>query len=153
MYKRQLQEIAAATSKVLRDGHQITVKSEELVPGDVIILEAGDAVPADARIIMCASMKIEEAALTGESVPCLLYTSADVSIIAGVTNGGSVLVTRPDLTLEDVSDLDGLVVSVPQYNNTPVSYTHLDVYKRQPEMVLGKSGDFTRLRTTAATAT
>ncbi len=64
-----LQEIAAATSKVIRDGHQISVKSEDLVVGDVIILEAGDAVPADARIIECASMKIEEAALTGESVP------------------------------------------------------------------------------------
>ena len=51
-----LQEIAAATSKVLRDGHQITVRSEELVPGDVIILEAGDAVPADARILESASM-------------------------------------------------------------------------------------------------
>ena len=46
-----LQEIAAATSKVIRDGHQITVRSEDLVVGDVIVLEAGDAVPADARII------------------------------------------------------------------------------------------------------
>ena len=64
-----LQEIAAATSKVLRDGHVLTVKSEELVPGDIILLEAGDSVPADARIIESASMKIEEAALTGESVP------------------------------------------------------------------------------------
>ncbi len=64
-----LQEIAAATSKVIRDGHQITVRSEDLVVGDIIVLEAGDAVPADARIIECASMKIEEAALTGESVP------------------------------------------------------------------------------------
>ena len=64
-----LQEIAAATSKVIRDGRQITVKSEDLVVGDIIVLEAGDAVPADARIIECASMKIEEAALTGESVP------------------------------------------------------------------------------------
>ena len=64
-----LQEIAAATSKVIRDGHQITVKSEELVVGDIIVLEAGDAVPADARIIECASLKAEEAALTGESVP------------------------------------------------------------------------------------
>ena len=64
-----LQEIAAATSKVLRDGKQLTIRSEELVVGDVIILEAGDAVPADARIVECASMKIEEAALTGESVP------------------------------------------------------------------------------------
>lgn len=64
-----LQEIAAATSKVIRSGHQLTVKSEELVPGDIVILEAGDSVPADARLIECASMKVEEAALTGESVP------------------------------------------------------------------------------------
>lgn len=64
-----LQEMSAATSKVLRDGKQVTVKSEDLVVGDVVILEAGDAVPADCRIFECASMKIEEAALTGESVP------------------------------------------------------------------------------------
>ncbi len=64
-----LEKIAAATSKVIRDGHQITIKSEDLVVGDIIVLEAGDAVPADARIIECASLKIEEAALTGESVP------------------------------------------------------------------------------------
>ena len=61
-------QIAAATSKVIRGGHQMTVKSEELVTGDIVILEAGDSVPADARIIECASMKVEEAALTGESV-------------------------------------------------------------------------------------
>ncbi len=64
-----LQEMAAATSKVMRDGKQQTVHSEELVVGDVIVLEAGDAVPADGRILESASMKIEEAALTGESVP------------------------------------------------------------------------------------
>ena len=64
-----LQEIAAATSKVMRDGRLLTLKSEELVPGDIVVLEAGDAVPADGRIIECASLKIEEAALTGESVP------------------------------------------------------------------------------------
>ena len=64
-----LQEMAAATSKVLRDGKVVPVKSEDLVVGDVVILEAGDAVPADGRIIECASLKIEEAALTGESVP------------------------------------------------------------------------------------
>lgn len=64
-----LQEIAAATSKVIRNGRIITVHSDELVPGDIIVLEAGDSVPADARIIECASMKVEEAALTGESVP------------------------------------------------------------------------------------
>ncbi len=64
-----LQEMSKAQSKVIRDGKQISVPSEELVVGDIIVLEAGDAVPADARIIECASMKIEEAALTGESVP------------------------------------------------------------------------------------
>ena len=64
-----LQEMSAATSKVLRDGMIKIVKSEDLVVGDVVLLEAGDAVPADGRIIECASMKIEEAALTGESVP------------------------------------------------------------------------------------
>lgn len=64
-----LQEMAKATSKVIRDGHQIMIPSEDLVVGDIIVLEAGDAVPADARIIECASMKVEEAALTGESVP------------------------------------------------------------------------------------
>ncbi len=64
-----LMEITAATSKVYRDGHLTSVRSEELVPGDIIVLEAGDAVPADARIIENASMKVEEAALTGESVP------------------------------------------------------------------------------------
>ena len=66
-----LKTMTAATSKVMRDGHLTVVKSEELVPGDVIHLEAGDSVPADARILECASMKVEEAALTGESVPVL----------------------------------------------------------------------------------
>ncbi|MBQ5390208.1 MAG: cation-translocating P-type ATPase, partial [Clostridia bacterium] len=64
-----LQEMSAATSKVLRDGKLTIVKSEDLVVGDVVLLEAGDAVPADGRIIENASLQIEEAALTGESVP------------------------------------------------------------------------------------
>ncbi len=64
-----LQEMSKAQSKVIRDGHLISIPSEDLVVGDIIVLEAGDAVPADARIIECASMKVEEAALTGESVP------------------------------------------------------------------------------------
>ncbi|RDU22645.1 calcium-translocating P-type ATPase, PMCA-type [Anaerosacchariphilus polymeriproducens] len=64
-----LQEMAAATSKVLRNGQIEVVKSEDIVVGDIVLLEAGDAVPADGRIIESASMKIEESALTGESVP------------------------------------------------------------------------------------
>ena len=64
-----LQTMTAATSKVLRDGKQVLLHSDELVPGDVVILEAGDAVPADGRLLESASLQIEEAALTGESVP------------------------------------------------------------------------------------
>ncbi len=69
-----LSAIAAATSKVIRDGKHLVVKSEELVPGDIVVLEAGDAVPADCRLIESASLKIEEAALTGESVPSEKHT-------------------------------------------------------------------------------
>ena len=64
-----LQTMTAATCKVIRDKKLTTLHSSDLVPGDIVILEAGDAVPADGRIIECASLKIEEAALTGESVP------------------------------------------------------------------------------------
>jgi Ca2+-transporting ATPase len=63
-----LQEMSAATSKVIRDGHLQSIKSEDIVVGDIIILEAGDAVPADGRVIESNSLKIEEAPLTGESV-------------------------------------------------------------------------------------
>lgn len=64
-----LQAMSSATSRVLRGGMVRLVKSEQLVVGDVVLLEAGDAVPADARVIECASLQAEEAALTGESVP------------------------------------------------------------------------------------
>jgi len=64
-----LKEMTAAKSKVLRDGQIVTIESAGLVTGDVVVLEAGDSIPADGRIIEEASMKVEEAALTGESVP------------------------------------------------------------------------------------
>ncbi len=71
-----LQAMSAATSKVLRDGKITIVPSAELVVGDIVHLEAGDAVPADGRIIDSASLQIEEAALTGESVP--VYKFIDI---------------------------------------------------------------------------
>ncbi len=71
-----LKTMTAANSKCLRDGKLTIVKSEDLVPGDVVLLEAGDAVPADCRILECASLKIEEAALTGESVPVTKQSEA-----------------------------------------------------------------------------
>ncbi len=64
-----LKQMAAATSRVLRNGVVTTVPSEDLVVGDVILLEAGDAVPADARVLESHSLQAEESALTGESVP------------------------------------------------------------------------------------
>ncbi|MCL2152754.1 MAG: calcium-translocating P-type ATPase, PMCA-type [Oscillospiraceae bacterium] len=64
-----LMEMTAATSRVYRDGKIVTVKSEDLVVGDVVALEAGDAVPADCRILESHSMKVDEASLTGESIP------------------------------------------------------------------------------------
>ena len=64
-----LQQMSAAQSKVIRDGKMAHLPSAELVPGDIVLLEAGDSVPADCRVLESASMKIEEAALTGESVP------------------------------------------------------------------------------------
>ncbi len=79
-----LQEIAAATTKVIRDGEVKVIHSSELVPGDIISLEAGDAVPADARIIEAASLKCEEAALTGESVPS--EKTADTLSTGGATD-------------------------------------------------------------------
>ena len=71
-----LQQMSAAQSKVIRGGKMEHLPSAELVPGDVVLLEAGDSVPADCRILESASMKIEEAALTGESVPVEKHVEA-----------------------------------------------------------------------------
>ena len=80
-----LQTMTAATSKVLRGGKQVQLRSAELVPGDVVVLEAGDAVPADGRLLETASLKIEEAALTGESVPVNKITE-----VLGLQNGADI---------------------------------------------------------------
>ena len=78
-----LRGMMAPTSKVIRDGRLSQVPSSELVVGDVLALEAGDAVPADARIFESASLQVEEAALTGESVP----VSKCVEALAASTDG------------------------------------------------------------------
>lgn len=76
-----LQEMSAATSTVLRGGQVQRIKSEDLVVGDIVLLEAGNTVPADCRIIEEASLQCEEAALTGESVP--VYKTADTLSLTG----------------------------------------------------------------------
>lgn len=69
-----LQQLSVQKAKVIRDGEKCLIDSVELVPGDVITLEAGDFVPADARIVKATSLKSEEAVLTGESVPSDKFT-------------------------------------------------------------------------------
>ncbi|WP_019423695.1 calcium-translocating P-type ATPase, SERCA-type [Paenibacillus sp. OSY-SE] len=64
-----LKQMSSPYAQVVRDGKAMNIKAEDLVPGDIVVLEAGNVVPADLRIIESASLKIEEAALTGESVP------------------------------------------------------------------------------------
>ena len=66
-----LKTMTAPTAKVKRDGKIVNIKSEEVVPGDIIILEAGNYVPADARLIKSSNLKVEESSLTGETVPVL----------------------------------------------------------------------------------
>ncbi|EKF8803518.1 cation-translocating P-type ATPase [Enterococcus faecalis] len=78
-----LKEMSSLNANVRRDGHVITVKSDELVPGDIVLLEAGDVVPADLRLLEANSLKIEEAALTGESVP----VEKEVTILEGTDIG------------------------------------------------------------------
>jgi len=75
--------MSSPNANVRRDGHVITVKSDELVPGDIVLLEAGDVVPADLRLLEANSLKIEEAALTGESVP----VEKEVTILEGTDIG------------------------------------------------------------------
>ena len=66
-----LKTMTAPTAKVKRNGKILNIKSEEVVPGDIIILEAGNYVPADARLIKSSNLKVEESSLTGETVPVL----------------------------------------------------------------------------------
>ncbi len=61
--------MSSPVARALRDNHVVEVDSKDLVPGDIVLLEAGDVVPADMRLLEANSLKIEEAALTGESVP------------------------------------------------------------------------------------
>ena len=68
-----LKEMAAPTANVIRDGNVSAIPARELVVGDIVLLEAGDSVPADLRLIESAALKVEESALTGESVPVDKY--------------------------------------------------------------------------------
>lgn len=79
-----LKNMSSPLARVRRDGHVVEVDSKDLVPGDIVLLEAGDVVPADMRLLETASLKIEEAALTGESVPVEKEADAEVTADAGI---------------------------------------------------------------------
>ena len=79
-----LKNMSSPLARVRRDGHVIEIDSKELVPGDIVLLEAGDVVPADMRLFEAASLKIEEAALTGESVPVEKDVTGLVEADAGI---------------------------------------------------------------------
>ena len=79
-----LKNMSSPLARVRRDGNIVEINSRELVPGDIVLLEAGDVVPADMRLLEAASLKIEEAALTGESVPVEKDITETVAADAGI---------------------------------------------------------------------
>lgn len=118
-----LQKLSAPQSKVIRDGQKLIVASRELVVGDVILLEAGDMVPSDARLIEAYNLKVDESALTGESVPVDKTTEAiTADVVIGdqtnmvfsstvVTYGrGSAIVTNVGMNNE-VGKIAGMLMS------------------------------------------
>lgn len=85
-----LKKMTLPITKVRRGGQVIQIPSEELVPGDIVLLDAGDFVPADLRLLTASSLKIEEAALTGESVPAEKHTEA---------------FSQPDMVINDMRNM------------------------------------------------
>jgi P-type Ca2+ transporter type 2C len=86
-----LRQMAAPTAAVMRDGEEIEIPAREVVPGDIVLLRAGDKIPADARLVESVNLQVEEAALTGESVPVEKHAKP-------IANGGLAIADRKNLT-------------------------------------------------------
>lgn len=95
-----LRKMSAPTAKVKRDGIIQTIPSEEVVPGDLIIIETGSYIPADARIVKSYNLKVEESALTGETIPvlkderALLSEKAPIGDMINMVFGVTIAVAR-----------------------------------------------------------
>ena len=95
-----LKKMSAPTAKVKRDGIIQTIPSEEVVPGDLIIIETGSYIPADARIVKSYNLKVEESALTGETIPvlkderALLSEKAPIGDMINMVFGVTIAVAR-----------------------------------------------------------
>jgi magnesium-transporting ATPase (P-type) len=88
---KALREVSAGTARALRDGKRVTLPQDELVSGDVILLASGDRVPADARIISTEALEVDEAALTGESIPVMKSAEAGSESARVLLDGTDVL--------------------------------------------------------------
>ena len=96
-----LKQLAAPTANVIRGGRVTSIPAEEVVPGDLILLEAGDRVPADAEIVESSSLQIDESLLTGESVPVEKVKKASAYMGTIVTGGrGKALVHSTGMNTE-----------------------------------------------------
>ena len=147
-----LMEMTASTSKALRDGKEVVLKSEDLVVGDIIILEAGDAVPADCRIIESHSLKSEESALTGESVPVskiadvLMCKDSDDITLGDRTNmlySGSVVVYGRGKAVVVATGMDtemgkiAEALTLSQKEQTPLQKKMAELSKFLTKLVIG----------------
>lgn len=93
-----LQKMSAPSARVLRDGSQSMIKASDLVPGDVVILDAGDIVPADLRLLESSNLKVEEASLTGESVPVEKDASFEAAEDLGIGDRHNLLYASTSVT-------------------------------------------------------
>lgn len=93
-----LKRIASPNARVIREGKERIIPAHELVPGDIVCLQTGDIVPADARVIEAVNLRVNEAVLTGESVPVLKYNEAVLQEEVPVADRGNMLFASTDVT-------------------------------------------------------
>ncbi len=142
-----LKKMASPSARVVRDGHVLTVASRDLVPGDVVILETGNYVPADVRLIESVNLRIEEASLTGESVP-VSKDARDV-LPAEATVGDRHNMAFMS-TLVTYGRGRGLVIAIGMQTEIGKIAEMLQVYEEEPTPLQNKLDQLGRLLGTAA---